>query len=183
MAQDSSAVIVPGVGHFYIAATSATKPTGTGVPSSPWVAIGHTSYEDPLTVVRGGGESTALPTWQAPSGVRTRVSPISYRLNFRLLQHDATGLNLYYGGGAVNATTDEFEVPKTPAAQTKSLFVRILDGAVPWARYFGSVDIIGSDDEEMDPENLLGLPVTATVLDDADLSYLFSIAGPTTVLP
>lgn len=183
MALDSTAVIVPGVGHFYIAATSATKPTGTGVPSSPWAEIGHTSYEEPLTVAREGGESTSLPTWQAPTGVRTRVAPVSYKLNFRLLQHDSVSLPLYYGGGVMNATTDEFEVPKTPTAQTKSLFVRVVDGASVWARYFGTVDIIGSDDEEMDPENLLGLPVTATVLDDADLSYLFSIAGPTTVTP
>lgn len=183
MALDPNAVIVPGVGHFYIADTSATKPTGTDVPAAPWVEIGHTSYEDPMTIVREGGESTPLPTWQAPSGLRTRVAPISYRLNFRLLQHDELGLSLYYGGGAINATTDEFEVPKAPSPQNKSLFVRIIDGAVPWARYFGTVDIIGSDDEEADPENLLGLPVGATVLDDPDLSYLFSIAGPTTVAP
>lgn len=178
MGLDPNAVIVPGVGHFYIAATSATKPTGTGVPSSPWVEVGYTSYEDPLTIAREGGETTVLPAWQAPSGLRSSVSPISYKLNFKLLQHDELGLSLYYGGGSVNGSTDEFEVPKNPSPQSKSLFVRVVDGAEVWARYFGTVDVLGADDEEMDPEAMLGLPVAATVLEDPDLDYLFSIAGP-----
>lgn len=182
MATNSAAVIVPGEGHFYIAATSATKPTGTGVPASPWVEVGHTSYEDPMTVEREGGEVTVLPSWQS-SAVRTRYSPVTYSVAFSLLEHDDLALKLYYGGGAVNATTDEFEVPKIAVAQQHSLFIRIVDGANVWARYFGTVDILGSDSEEADPENMMGLPVSATILDDADLSYLFSIAGPTLILP
>lgn len=180
MTINNDAVIVPGVGHFYIAATSATKPTGTAVPSSPWAEIGHTSFEDPLTIEREGGDSNVLSSWQA-SALRTRLDAVVYKLKFSLLQHDFTAFKLYYGGGTLNATTDEFEVPKIPSPQTHSLFVRVVDGSAVWARYFGTVEIIGSDDEEMDPENLLGLPVTATVLEDPDLSYLFSIAGSTTV--
>lgn len=176
MGQDSNAVVVPGVGHFYIAPTSATKPTGTAEPTGDWVEIGFTTYEDPLTIAREGGESTVLPAWQAPSGIRTSTTPISYKLNFNLLQYDETSLKLYYGGGSVVST--EFQVPKNPVPQSHSLFVRIVDGSSVWARYFSLTDILGSDDEELDPEAMAFLPVGATVLDDPDLDYLFTIAGP-----
>jgi hypothetical protein len=181
MAQDTAAVVVPGVGHFYIAPTSATKPTGTDAPTGDWEEIGYTTYEDPLTIEREGGESTVLPAWQAPGGLRTSTSPITYKVNFSLLQYDELSLQLYYGGGSVNGTTDEFEVPKSPSPQTRSLFIRVVDGSDVWARYFGTVDIIGSDDEELDPEALSFLPVSATVLEDPDLDYLFTIKGPSTV--
>lgn len=177
MGQDSNAVVVPGVGHFYIAPTSATKPTGTDEPTGDWVEVGFTTYEDPLTIAREGGESTVLPAWQAPSGIRTSTTPISYKLNFNLLQYDEAGLKLYYGGGSVNGD-DEFEVPKNPVAQSHSLFVRVVDGDAVWARYYSLTDILGSDDEELDPEAMAFLPVSATVLDDPDLDYLFTIAGP-----
>ena len=182
MAVNNAAVIVPAEGRFYIADTSATKPTALTEPSAPWVEVGHTTFEDPLVVERDGGDTTVLRSWQA-SALRTATEAITYKLTFGLLEHDDLALNLYYGGGAVNATTDEFEVPKAPAPQPKSLFIRLIDGSAVWARYFPTVEIIGSDDEEFDPEELLSLPVTATVLDDADVSYLFTIAGSTLVLP
>ena len=183
MALDADAVIVPAEGHFYIAAVGTTAPTGTAVPSSPFAEIGYTSKDDPLTVVRDGGDSTPLGVWQSGSPVRTSTEPVTYKLTFNLLQEDATSLALYYGGGQLNATTDEFEVPKTPAPQRKALFVRIVDGSAVWSRYYPITDIIGSDDEEFDPEDLLKKPVTATVLDDDSLSYLFGIRGTTTVTP
>jgi hypothetical protein len=159
----------------------ASKPVGSAAPSAPWIEVGHTTYEDPLKIVRDGGDTTTLPTWQSPTGVRTTTTPVTFKLNFNLAQHDELAYQLYYGGGAINATTDEFEVPKTGTAVVASLFVRILDGAVAESRYIGTVDIIGSDDEEMDPEALAFLPVTATIVDDTDLSYLFTIANPQTV--
>jgi hypothetical protein len=183
MALNADAVIVPGEGHFYVADEGSTAPTGTGVPSSPFVEVGYTSKDDPLTLTRDGGDSTPLFAWQSGSPLRTSTESVTYKLTFNLLQTDADNLALYYGGGAVNPTTDEFEVPKTPAPQRKYLFVRVVDGANVWAKNIGKVDIIGSDDIEYDSEDLLKMPVTATILDDDALSYLFGIRGATTVLP
>ena len=182
MVTTNSSVILPAEGRFYIAPVGTAKPTTTAVPSAPWTEVGHTTFEDPLVVERDGGDVTVLRSWQA-SAVRSSIEGITYKLTFGLLEHDDLAMNLYYGGGAVNATTDEFEVPKTPAAQPKALFVRLIDGAATWSRYFSLTEIIGSDDEEFDPEELLFLPVTATVLDDPAVSYLFAIKGSTTVLP
>ena len=183
MALDADAVIVPGEGHFYIAAVGTTAPTGTAAPSSPFTEAGYTSKDDPLTLTRDGGDSTPLFAWQSGSPLRTSTEPVTYKLTFNLLQTDAVSLALYYGGGTVNAVSDEFEVPKTPAPQQKALFIRVVDGANVWAKYFPKVDIIGSDDIEYDTEDLLKMPVTATVLDDDALTYLFGVRGSTTVLP
>jgi hypothetical protein len=180
MGTDSNAVIVPGVGHFYIADLDATKPTGDADPTTDpdWEEVGYTSFEDPLTIVRDGGDSTILKAWQS-SALRTNVEDPTYKLNFSSLQHDETSWKLYYGGGSI--VGDEFQVPKKAVPQAKQLFVRVLDGDDVWARHFPSTEIIGTDDEEMDAENLLGLPLSATVLGDDSLDYLFSIYGPTTV--
>ena len=182
MAVNNAAVIVPAEGRFYIADTSATKPTALTAPSAPWAEVGHTTFEDPLVIERDGGDSTVLRSWQA-SALRTSTEAIVYKLTFNLLEFDDLALNLYYGGGAVNATSDEFEAPKTPAPQSKSLFIRLIDGALTTTMYFPTVEIIGSDDIEVDPEELLFLPVTATVLDDADVTYLFTLKSAQTVLP
>jgi hypothetical protein len=182
MATNNAAVILPAEGRFYIADTSATKPTTTAVPSAPWTEVGHTSFEDPLVIERDGGDITTLRSWQA-SALRTSVEGITYKLTFNLLEWDDLAMNLYFGGGAVDATLDEFLAPKTPAAQSKSLFIRLIDGATVTSMYFPTVEIIGSDDIEFDPEELLFLPVTATVIDDADVAYLFTIKSALTVLP
>ena len=181
MGLDSNAVIVPGEGHFYIDPTgSAAMPTGTGVPPVPWIEVGHTERDNPLTVTRDGGERSTLPSWQS-AALRESVSPITYALEFGLLQHDELGLSLYYGGGSVEAGM--FKVPKTAVAQEHPLFVRIVDGSAVWAEHFSRTSILGSDSEEADPENLMSMPVTATILSDDNLDYLFGIYLPDSVLP
>ena len=174
MTQDSDALVVPGRGYFYIAPDGTARPADDTEPASPWVEIGHTSYDDPFAINRDGGESTVLPTWQA-SAARTSTSSLTQTVGFTLHQHDEQSLQLYFGGGALDATSGYFEVPKTPTAQRHALFVRVVDGGTTWPHYFGSVDILGSDGIEYDPEALVPLPVTATILDDAGLDYLFAI--------
>lgn len=175
---DSSAVIVPGEGHIYVDISgSAAAPTGTGVPSYPWVEVGHTSRDEPLSISREGGERTTLGSWQN-SALRETVSATTYALAFKLLQHDELGLKLYYGGGSINSTSGGFRVPKVPAAQEYPIFVRVVDGSAVWAEYFPNASILGSDSAETDPENLSELPVSATILGEDALDYLFEIRRP-----
>lgn len=174
MGLDSGSVIVPGEGHYYINTSGATAPTGTGVPGG-WTEIGHTGHDNPLTITRSGGDRSTLPSWQS-AALRESVSPITYALEFDLLQHDALGLSLYYGGGSV--VSGMFKVPKIPVPQEKALFVRIVDGADVWAEYFSIASILGRDSTEADPEALLSLPVSATILGNDSLDYLFGIYLP-----
>lgn len=176
MALDDNAVMVPGKGYFYIAPAGTTLPAGTGEPSGPWVNVGHTSRDEPLTITREGGDRETLGSWQNEA-LRERIEPTSYQMTFRLLQYDELAHQLYYGGGQVGAS-GRFEVPKTPQAQEHALYVVIIDGANRWDRHFPKVSILGSDDEEHDVEQLSGMPVSATILGDSELSYLFTVGGP-----
>lgn len=172
MALDASSVIVPGEGHFYINTSGTTAPTGTGVPGGSWVEVGHTSFDSPLTINREGGDRTTLKSWQS-AALRESVAPVTYSLGFGLLQHDEPNLKLFYGGGSV--VSGVFRVPKTPTPQEHGLFVRIVDGSDVWAQHFSIASILGSDSEEADPENLMSMPVSATVLGNDALDYLFGI--------
>lgn len=175
MALDSNAVIVPGEGHFYIAPAGTAAPADNAAPSGAWAEIGHTSYDSPLTIRREGGDRTTLPSWQV-AALRETVTPVTYALDFGLLQHDEASLKLFYGGGSV--ASGRFQVPKTATPQEHALFVRIVDGANVWAEFFPLTSILGSDSEEADPENLMSMPVSATILSDDDFAYLFSIYIP-----
>src|SRR5690606_10624753 len=175
MALDDNAVMVPGRGYFYIAPTNTAAPSGS--PTTPWVNVGHTSRDEPLTISREGGDRETLGSWQNEA-LRERIEPTTYQIAFRLLQYDELAHRLYYGGGQVNATTGRFEVPKTPVPQEHALYVEIIDGTNVWNRYFPKVSILGSDDEEHDVEQLSGMPVSATVLGDSPLDYLSSVDGP-----
>lgn len=178
MALDSDAVIVPGEGHFYIADYGSAEPTGTDAPTTPWEEAGHTPYDTGFTLNREGGESTVLRSWQSES-LRTRLDPTTYTLQFVPLQWDEAAMQLYFGGGSINTVTGKFEVPKTPVPQEKALYVRVVDGTDVWTKYISKVEIIGSDSIEANPEELMGMPVTATILDDDAVDFLFAIDAPT----
>lgn len=176
MALDDNAVMVPGKGYFYVAPLGTTMPTGS-TPADPWINVGHTSRDEPLTISREGGDRTTLGSWQNEA-LRERVEPVSYRLAFRCLQYDSLALSLFYGGGSVDATTNRFQVPKTPTPQEYALYVVIVDGGNTWDRHFPKSGILGNDDEEFDVEQLAGMPVSATILGDSSLEHLFTLAGP-----
>lgn len=177
MALNDNAVMVPGKGYFYIAPTLTAIPAGTGEPAGPWVNVGHTSRDEPLTISREGGDRETLGSWQNEA-LRERIEPTTYQLAFRLLQYDELAHRLYYGGGAVDVDSGRFEVPKTPVPQEHALYVVIVDGSNRWDRYFPKASILGSDDEEHDVEALSGMPVAATILGDSTLDHLFSVGGP-----
>ncbi len=176
MALDDNAVMVPGKGYYYIAPPGTPVPTDIAAPAAPWVNVGHTSRDEPLTISREGGDRETLGSWQNEA-LRERIEPTTYQLAFRLLQYDELAHRLYYGGGSIGAS-GRFEVPKTPVPQEHALFVVIVDGANSWDRHFPKASVLGSDDEEHDVEQLSGMPVAATILGDSELAYLFTVDGP-----
>lgn len=175
MSLDDDAVLIAKTGHIYVADAGTAYPGAPAAPASPWVEVGHSSADSPLSLQRSGGDSTTKGTWQK-SSLRSDIAPVVYQWVFSLLQQDELAFQLYFGGGAVDGTGD-FVVPDSPTAQEKALFIRIVDGANDWYRYAPKVAIIGSDNMEDSTEDFTSMPVTATVLTPAaeDLAGLFRI--------
>lgn len=171
MALDDGAVVIPGEGHFYLDLTgAATRPTDPFAPGDLLIEIGHTSRESPLTIAQEGGERTVHPSWQN-NALRESVSPLSHRFQFSLLQWDPLTYQLYYGQSTVDG--DYYNVPKgNPTPSEGAMYIRIDDGNEFADFWIPRVSILRAENIEMDPENLTGFPVGATVLGVSELDHL-----------
>lgn len=193
MALASSQVIIAATGHYYIGASGSTitapvvaKPSSLPVDGSAWtptggyVEVGHTSADSPLTIGRDGGDTTTNGTWQAPN-LEVSVAPVTFSLQFSLLQLDTLNSKLYYGGGSLVST--DFIAPTVPTAQSATLLVQVIHSTGTRAKwlYFPKTSIIGSDNAEAATDDFMSMPVTATILDSSGdvggLAGLFSISG------
>jgi hypothetical protein len=154
--------IVPGTGFIYVAPAETVIPASLTAPAAPWENLGHTSYEDGLTITRDGGDSEVLPTWQN-SALRERRDPTTLAITAILHQWDNNVLGLYFGPGDATVA-DRFGVVDPSATTARALYVRIVDGATSVGLYAPRVSIGADDDVEIDPENFLGFPIRATVL-------------------
>lgn len=177
MALDADAVVIPGTGYFYLADSGTAYPAAPTAPASPWVQIGHTSVDSPLSITRDGGERTKKGSWQVKA-LRETVADITYGLTFQPLQMDEATLKLYFGGGA--SASGKFWPPYTSTAQEHALFVRVADGATEVPFYFPYVSILGDGNVDFDPEEFLQFPLAVTILGDPDalLAGLFAIDLP-----
>jgi hypothetical protein len=176
MALDDGAVVIPGEGHLYLDVTgAATRPTDPYEPGALLVEVGHTSRETPLAVNQDGGERTVHPSWQN-SALRESISPITHQFAFTLLQWDELSYQLYYGQSTFDG--DYYNVPKgTPTPVQGSMYIRVDDGPQFADFWLPKVSILRADNLEMDPENLTGFPVAATVLGVSELTHLFQIGA------
>lgn len=177
MSLDSDAVVIPGTGHFYTAPSGTAYPAAPTAPASPWVEIGHTSVDSPLSITRDGGDRTKKGSWQN-SSLRETVADITYGLTFQPLQMDEASLQFYFGGGSV--VSGKFWVPYTSEAQEHALFIRVVDGTTEVPFYLPYCSTLGDGNVDFDPEEFTQFPLATTILADPDLilSGLFAIDLP-----
>src|SRR5687768_4055190 len=100
MALDDAALVIPGVGYIYTAATGTAKPASPAAPAAPWIDTGHTS-EDGLSI-SFEISTTKRRTWRARAGVRVSVDEVNFTLSWTALQLDNTNLELFFGGGDIS---------------------------------------------------------------------------------
>ena len=162
MALNDAAVYVPGTGHVYLAPAATAKPANLVSPASPWAELGHTSLDDGLTITRDGGDSNILGTWQNPA-LRDRRDPVTFAITLTAHQVDNTTLGLYFGGGDLSEA-GVFGVNSSTGTTDTAMYVRIVDGDNEIGLYLPKVSVSSDDDMEVDPENFLGFPLRATVL-------------------
>ena len=177
MALDDSAVVIPGEGHFYLDLTgTAERPADPFNPGADFEEIGHTSRESPLTIAQDGGERTTHGSWQN-TALRESITPVTQMFQFALLQWDQLAYQLYYGAGGV-VDGDYYGVSKgTPQPTEGAMYIRVDDGAEFADFWCPRVSILRADNVELDPENLSGFPVQATVLGKSELDFLFQIGS------
>lgn len=177
MALDGTKVTIATTGDFYTAAVDTAYPATPNSPGAPWVRIGHSSADNPFTVTRGGGDVTQNDTWQTP-GLRTSIAAITYTINMIALQGDANVFKLYFGGGALDASTPQrWVVPTNPAAQATALFVVLNDTGAGVTRhwYFPNTTAIGSDNIDSATNDFMHFPISFSILNDVSLGGLFAI--------
>lgn len=174
MALDSSAVVLPGTGYLFANDTPGAAPPATTASaiaalnleaatlSTGWNNLGHTSRDNNVSLGKDGGDRTVKGTWQAPA-LRVAIDPITWSFNFKSVQITNDTLKMYFGGGTVS-TVDRFDVPDSPTAQDKALWVCLVDGSYRLPIYIAKASLVGGDALEVDPEDFLELDIVATVV-------------------
>ncbi|PPK63525.1 hypothetical protein V5P93_000420 [Actinokineospora auranticolor] len=162
MALNDNAVLIPGTGRVYLAASGQAAPPDPRNPLDPWSIIGHTSREEGLTITRDSGDSEVKGTWENPA-LRERRDPATWAITFQLHQLDNNTLELFFGPGDVD-TAGVFGVQGSAPPVERALFVRMIDGAAEAGLYVPRVSIGSDDDISVDVENFLAFPVRAQVL-------------------
>ena len=169
------AVIIPGVGYVYTAPTNTEKPADPKNPGATWTDRGHTS-EDGLSVSFEISKSLRR-TWRARAGLRESIDEVSFVLSWTSLQIDNPNMGAFFGGGDI-AGEGVFGVPKTPGSVEKALFIRLVDGAAEVDVYAAKVSLGPNGEITASPEGFAGLPIAATVLDDAAAAHLAEWLSP-----
>lgn len=177
---DSDATLVPAAGAiFYSPTINPGRPADPYNPATPWINLGNTSADSPLSITSTGGDTTTLASWQN-TAVRNSHSARVESVAFRALQWDQTTLPLYYGANGT-FVAGRYRVPVAPTESTGALFVRVDDGTEALAMYFPSVSIYRSDDISLDAAALAGLPLRATILGVSSNTYMYEIDPKTSL--
>jgi len=174
MALDSSAVVLPGRGYIFIHDTPGTTSPATTVTAlnalsleaatiaTTWRNLGHTSRENSVSRFRDGGDTTTLGSWQADS-LFASTEPVTQGLTFNQLQFTNDVLKAYEGGGDISAE-DLFDLPDSPIAQEKAMFLVMVSGATRVGLYVPKVALSAADGSEAAPDSLYEWPLRATFL-------------------
>jgi len=174
MSLDSTAVVLPGRGYIFIHNTPGQASPATTVSAldaldleaatiaTTWRNLGHTSRENSVTRFRDGGDTTTLGSWQADS-LFASTEPVTQGLTFNPLQFSNDVLLAYEGGGDITAE-DLFDLPDSPIAQEKALFLVMVSGSTRVGLYVPKVALSAADGSEADPSALYEWPLRATFL-------------------
>lgn len=173
MAANNKALIVPGNGTLFYAASSAALPATpleafnlTGAPPTGWTNLGHTSKANTAAFSREGGEATAQHTWLMDN-VRTIYSATSWGLSIPSLQFDADTLDLAFNGD-FDDTTGGYIVPGQSAPIETQLFLLMQDNVGKLGFWMPNTTVTLGEAPSVDPEAFMELPLTAAINSAAD---------------
>lgn len=174
MSLDSNAVVLPGRGYIFMHDTPGqASPADTvsalnaldleaATIATSWRNLGHTSRENSVTRFRDGGDVTTLGSWQADA-LFASTEAVTQGLTFNPLQFSNDVLKAYEGGGDISAE-DLFDLPDSPIAQEKALFLVMVSGSTRAGLWVPKVALSAADGSEAAPDALYEFPLRATFL-------------------
>jgi hypothetical protein len=173
MALIDTSTVIPGVGHFLIAALGATDPTWgdieafaadiTDVPTG-FEHFGHTDIDEVVAFDSEGGETEVKGSWQNPSLREVLTDAAVDYLVFRSLQvRDNDALTLFYGGGDVSVA-NQFGLPDNPAPQERYLVLVMMDAYGPIALRVPKASLRREGAMQVDRTDFIKMPIRATYL-------------------
>lgn len=147
----NSQPIVGGNGDIYTAPAGTAIPSDIATPGTPWVKLGMVS-EDGVSWTPPEEDTDEIKIWQSAYPARVVTTGLTSSMTFALDGWDRDTVPFAMGGGTfedVGVAPDQtviFHPPGPGAAESKAIFVKILDGTVKMGLYFAKGRVTGRDD-------------------------------------
>jgi hypothetical protein len=174
--------IVGAYGDIYTADSGTPVPTDIDAPGAAWTKLGMIS-EDGASWTPPEEETAEIKIWQTPYPARTVTTGLSSSLTFALDGWDRVTVPFAMGGGTFTdaaGTTVVYSPPKPGESEQKSLFMKVLDGAVKLGLYFAKGKVTGRDDTVFKPDEAALLNVEFSLQGDANLDPFNLVFDKTT---
>jgi hypothetical protein len=181
MGFNANATTIPGKGTVLVAPPDTACPDYETIdPTSPtggWVALGHTSRDNNVSLSKGGGDATQRGSWW-DDALRSTYDPITWSVNVNSIQIDGTTLGLAFGGGTQDGTAGTYDVAGTVTPQKKALFILIVDGSTRMGIYIPNTTITIGDAPQIAVDAFFEITLTAQMLNSEATGNRFRFLHP-----
>lgn len=181
MGFNANATTIPGKGTVLVAPPDTAAPdyelVDPTAPTGGWVALGHTSRDNNVSLSKGGGDATQRGSWW-DDALRSTYDPITWSVNVNSIQIDSTTLGLAFGGGTHDGEDGTFDVGGTITPQKKALFILIVDGATRMGIYIPNTTITIGDAPQIAVDAFFEITLTAQMLNSEATGNRFRFYHP-----
>lgn len=162
--------IVGAYGDIYSAAAGTPVPTNIDDPGPAWTMLGMIS-EDGASWTPPEEETEEIKIWQSMYPARVVTTGLSSSISFALDGWDRVTIPFALGGGTFDDVVGPpaqvvYHPPGAGEAETRALFLKVLDGPVKMGLYFAKGRIISRDDAVFKPDEAALLQVEFGLLGD-----------------
>lgn len=188
MGFNPNATTIPGRGTVLVAAPDTAAPDyetiDPAAPSGGWVALGHTSRDNNVSLSKGGGDSTQRGSWW-DDALRATFDPITWSVNVNSIQIDQITLGLAFGGGTHDGAAGTYDVAGSVTPQKKALFILIVDGSTRMGIYIPNTVVTIGDAPQIAVDAFFEIALTAQMLNSESTGNRFRFMHPglITVVP
>lgn len=169
MATNATNVRVGTTGAIYVAATSATAPTGATATLTGFTELGYVS-SDGVTETRDRS-TNQIRAWQNSDLIREVVTEATATFSAMLLETTSDVLEAYYGA-TLDPVDGSFEVNPGTTGGVRSFVIDLIDGTDAIRTYIPRGEILSVGEQVYQNGEPVGYEVTITATVGAD-GYAF----------